>query len=159
MCVCYTVVGGQLLIFDFIHSQSYVWPPARPSSDALFVSLKSGRPLFNRGSGRLKDWIKCFYESVHAVLMFPTLIPNTCSHYRSMPIIHFLHLLSQLTHARIAAPEISSMTAIIAFPPIAVCLQRCCQCDVLLIKFDCWNVQVLNQAKAFQPLIVETLAV
>ena len=115
MCVCYTVIGGQLLIFDFIHSQSYVWPPARPSSDALFVSLKSGRPLFNRGSGRLKDWIKCFYESVHAVLMFPTLIPNTCSHYRSMPIIHFLHLLSQLTHARIAAPEISSMTAIICF--------------------------------------------
>ena len=31
--------------------------------------------------------------------------------------------------------------------------------DVLLLKFDCWYVQVLNQAEAFQPLIVETLAV
>ena len=109
MCVCYTVIGGQLLIFDFIHSQSYVWPPARPSLGALFV---------------------------------------------------YNHLiLSQLAHIHIAAPEISSITAIIAFPPIAVCLQRCCQCDVLLIKFDCCHVQVLNQAKAFQPLIVETLAV
>ena len=39
MCVCYTVIGGQLLIFDSIYSQSYVWPPARPSSGALFVYL------------------------------------------------------------------------------------------------------------------------
>ncbi|MCT3147339.1 hypothetical protein EFO53_05225 [Lacticaseibacillus rhamnosus] len=43
MCVCYTVIGGQLLIFDFIHSQSYVWPPARPSLGALFYLLSEGR--------------------------------------------------------------------------------------------------------------------
>ncbi|AEA56073.1 hypothetical protein LCBD_0575 [Lacticaseibacillus paracasei] len=42
MCVCYTVIGGQLLIFDFIYSQSYVWPPARPSSGALFIYIESG---------------------------------------------------------------------------------------------------------------------
>ena len=90
-----------------LHSAPFIWRAF------CLPELEGSKPLFNRGSGRLEDWTKCFCKFVHFVLMFPTLIPNTCSHYRSMPIIHFLHLLSQLAHIHIAAPEISSMTAII----------------------------------------------
>ena len=50
--------------------------------------LEGSKPLFNRGSGRLEDWIKCFYEFVHCSLMFPAFIPNARSHDCSMPIIH-----------------------------------------------------------------------
>ena len=39
MSFCYNACGGQLLIFNFIYSQSYVWPPARRQSGVLFCVL------------------------------------------------------------------------------------------------------------------------
>ena len=59
-----------------------------------FPELEGSKPLFNRGSGRLEDWIKCFCEFVHCSLMFPAFIPNARSHDCSMPIIHFIFLFS-----------------------------------------------------------------
>ena len=136
---------------------------ARPSSGALFVylnwkaashcsivaaaALKTGQSAFANSSISCSYFL-CSYMSCS----LRARITARCRSFIYFPLF-------QLAHIHIAAPAISNMTPVIAFPPIAVCLQRCCQCDVLLLKFDCRYVQVLNQAKAFQPLIVETLAV
>ncbi len=60
------------------------------------------------------------------------------------------YLFFQLAHIHIAAPEIISMTAINAFPPAAVCPQRCFHC-IDIFRF-CRNHAIGRSPKAFQKL-------